>query len=146
MDPTIPVDAGTHVIDQAAAFGPVVYLAVISVIIMFITMIFFIWQSGRREERIATESARREERLAGESYSREERMSTVVANNTQVVAGVVPSLAALAADVKRHDDRVDEIEDKVDLIGSTAQKIDVRTMRIEEMLKPRVIGKAEKAL
>lgn len=146
MDPTIPVNAGTHVIDQAAAFGPVVYLAIISVLIMFCTMVFFIWQSGRREERIASESARREERLAAESYAREERMSTVVANNTQVVAGIVPTLTALAADVKRHDDHVVEIEDKIDMLGVTTEKVNVRTMRIEEMLKPKSVGKAEKLM
>lgn len=107
------VNAGTELVSHASEFGPVVYVAIVSLILVTVLVIVFIIQSGRREDRILA----------------------VVSGNTSATAAIVPALAALTRDIQNHDTRVIEIQDTVDHIDSVVQEIKIGAMRIEERLK-----------
>jgi hypothetical protein len=75
-----------------------------------------------------------------------ERLMEILQANTKALADSVAQGAALGAQLSEHDKRAFEIDDKIDLLNATTQGVHVRTMRIEELLKPRPASKAEKAL
>lgn len=75
-----------------------------------------------------------------------ERLMEVIQYNTKAITENELRSQLVCSKVVEHDDRVASIDDKIDMIGSTTQKIDVRTVRIEELLKQRPVGKMEKEL
>jgi hypothetical protein len=75
-----------------------------------------------------------------------ERLMEILQANTKALADTRAQSAVLEAQLAEHDKRAFEIDDKLDLLNTTTQNVNVRTMRIEELLKQRPVGKMEKAL
>lgn len=73
---------------------------------------------------------------AGDKYDAlVERVIVAVENNTRAFLEGRQESRAICDNLSAHDDRVDDVRDKIDLIDVTTQSTEKRTMRIEEMLK-----------
>jgi len=75
-----------------------------------------------------------------------ERLMEILQSNTKALADSVAQGTVLSSQLAEHDRRACEFDDKIDLLNATTQNVNVRTMRIEEMLRPKFVGKTEKAL
>jgi hypothetical protein len=74
-----------------------------------------------------------------------ERLMEILQVNTKALDDNVARSIDVSDKVCAHDEKVSAIDDKIDMIGSTTNKIDVRTVHIEALLQQRQ-GKPERAL
>lgn len=120
-------EAGTHTIDQAAQFGPEVFLAVVVIILFSGFMYLLITQANRREERMAVAALRSEE-----------QNRAVVGNNTAALQEVVHLVAKTCSEIEQHESstkdsrtEVHDMAERTKLLPGMDSKLDTLVERVK---------------
>lgn len=123
MDPGQAIDGITHVTDTAATQGPVVYMAVLVVIILAALVVFIVWHTTRVSNRSG---------LA---------LLEVVSNNTKALADVSHMVARTCGEMEQHEaltavarQDVHDNRKTLDRIDGKCEDIDARTKSMDSKL------------